>query len=139
MRLAVSKGTYIRALARDLGPALGSVAHLGALRRVCSGNLDVTSACSLEQLEDAEDPTSLFVDPFVALGLPVIDLDGPTSTLVADGRRIEVPGARSVEGGPVALRRSGRLLAVYERTGDELVPRCVVPGGVSSPDERRSA
>ena len=139
VRLAVSKGTYIRALARDLGPALGSVAHLGALRRVRSGELDVTSACTLEQLEDAEDPTSLFVDPFAALGLPVIDLDAATSALVADGRRIGAAGERFSAGELVALRGGGRLLAVYGRAGDELVPRCIIAGGVSSPDERRSA
>ncbi|MDR0347733.1 MAG: tRNA pseudouridine(55) synthase TruB, partial [Coriobacteriales bacterium] len=50
----VSKGTYIRALARDLGEAVGSRAHLGALRRTRVGALSVEAAHTLEELQDAE-------------------------------------------------------------------------------------
>lgn len=44
-----SKGTYIRALARDLGEALGSGAFLGSLRRTRNGGYDISQALSLEQ------------------------------------------------------------------------------------------
>jgi tRNA pseudouridine55 synthase len=46
----VSKGTYIRALARDLGAALATVAHVTALRRLAVGRFRVERAISLEQL-----------------------------------------------------------------------------------------
>lgn len=46
-----SKGTYIRSLARDMGLALGSGAHLTALRRTRSGQFTAAEALSLEQLE----------------------------------------------------------------------------------------
>lgn len=48
-----SKGTYIRALGRDLGRALGMGAHLSALRRTRSGSFDVEDAVSIEQIQHA--------------------------------------------------------------------------------------
>lgn len=49
IRIACSKGTYIRAIARDLGEALGSGAHLGALQRSRSGDFPVISALTIDQ------------------------------------------------------------------------------------------
>jgi tRNA pseudouridine55 synthase len=49
IRIACSKGTYIRAFARDLGEALGSGAHLGGLIRTCSGAFRIEDALSLDQ------------------------------------------------------------------------------------------
>lgn len=50
-RVSCSKGTYIRALARDFGLKLGSGAYLGALRRTRSGDFRVDEAFSLEQIK----------------------------------------------------------------------------------------
>ena len=49
IRIACSKGTYIRAFARDLGEALGSGAHLSGLIRSCSGSFHLEDALSLDQ------------------------------------------------------------------------------------------
>lgn len=49
VRVDCSKGTYIRALARDLGEALGSGAFLSSLRRTCNGGYDISQALTLEQ------------------------------------------------------------------------------------------
>jgi tRNA pseudouridine55 synthase len=49
IRIACSKGTYIRAFARDLGEALGSGAHLAALVRSRSGSYSLTDTLSLDQ------------------------------------------------------------------------------------------
>ena len=51
--VACSAGTYIRALARDLGAALGSAAYLGALTRTASGSFELDGALSLEALRNA--------------------------------------------------------------------------------------
>ena len=48
LRIVCSKGTYIRALARDLGEALGSGAHLAALRRTRVGNIRVEDCLAIE-------------------------------------------------------------------------------------------
>ncbi len=52
LRVACSKGTYIRALARDLGLALESGAHLTALRRTKVGEFSVSDALTMEQVEE---------------------------------------------------------------------------------------
>ena len=49
IRVDCSKGTYIRALARDLGEALGSGAFLGSLRRTHNGGFDISEALTLDQ------------------------------------------------------------------------------------------
>lgn len=49
--IACGKGTYVRALARDLGRSTGSAAHLVSLRRSRSGPFDVSDAATLEQLQ----------------------------------------------------------------------------------------
>jgi tRNA pseudouridine synthase B len=57
-QIACSKGTYIRALARDLGQLLGSGAHLAELRRTRSGNYEIRDAVTLETLEKFLDITA---------------------------------------------------------------------------------
>ena len=50
-RMRVSKGTYVRTLAHDLGQKLGCGAHLASLRRTASGSLSVAQALTLDQIE----------------------------------------------------------------------------------------
>ena len=50
VRIACSKGTYVRAFARDLGEALGSGAHLDSLQRSCSGIFRISNALTVEQV-----------------------------------------------------------------------------------------
>ncbi|MBQ6432623.1 MAG: hypothetical protein IJJ94_01525 [Bacteroidaceae bacterium] len=52
IRVVCSKGTYIRALARDIGSALGSGAHLTALRRTRVGNVSVADCISMDAFPD---------------------------------------------------------------------------------------
>ena len=72
LEVRVSKGAYIRAFARDLGAALGTVAHVTALRRVRSGALSVNQCVTLEALEDVRvkaacDPLPLLAQRFAYL------------------------------------------------------------------------
>jgi len=62
IRVVCSKGTYIRALARDIGVALGSGAHLTALRRTRVGDVTVDKCLTLEQLVDKLD-NETYVSP----------------------------------------------------------------------------
>ena len=51
MRVTCSKGTYVRTLAEDLGEAMGCGAHLGSLRRTCTGQFSLHQCLTIEQLE----------------------------------------------------------------------------------------
>jgi len=123
---AVSKGTYIRALARDLGRALDTAAHLGALRRTRSGGLTLDDAHSLEELAETADPGTLFADPVAALGLPVVEADSAAAARLATGSAL--PGDAV---GLVAVAHDGVLLGVYAGSDGLLKPQAVIPGGVA--------
>lgn len=130
IELAVSKGTYVRALARDLGRDAGTAAHLGALRRTASGAFTLHHAITLDALE--ADPLALarsFVDPVAGLGLPVIALTPETAPRIAVGAALP---ATSVPGTPtdakhIAIADESALHAIYRRSGDTLVADIVFP------------
>ncbi|MEN6430090.1 MAG: tRNA pseudouridine(55) synthase TruB [Coriobacteriales bacterium] len=126
--VTVSKGTYIRALARDLGETLGTKAHLSALRRTASGRITIAQATQLSDVVEAAKShalATLFVDPFEALGLPVVHAD---SQQTATGAPL-VSGKTYAEGTLVAVEADGRLAGVYHASGDLLVANAVLLGG----------
>ncbi|PKQ17332.1 MAG: tRNA pseudouridine(55) synthase TruB [Actinobacteria bacterium HGW-Actinobacteria-7] len=126
VRFIVSKGTYVRALARDIGLAVGSLAHLSALRRVSSGALSVTQSHSLERIEQAGAQGSigsLFIDPVAALDVRVIEV---ASDAVSDGRPLNLATAETSSADElVAISSVGRLDALYRSRGQRLVPEVV--------------
>lgn len=118
IRTEVSAGTYIRALARDLGERLGGAAHLVELRREGIGSFEVNRAVTL----DALSPDSPMLTPVELLAaMPVQQLSEADARAVGHGRSV----TSEVAGGPrVALVREGRLIAVAE--SDEALLRPVV-------------
>jgi tRNA pseudouridine55 synthase len=103
--VACSSGTYVRALARDVGAALGTGAHLTALRRTLVGPFSVDDAVDLE--DDVVDPHHALLRPAdVARRLfPVVSLDGAQAKDLGDGKRIAVDHPDT--DGPVAAVASG--------------------------------
>ena len=154
LELEVTKGTYIRSIARDLGRDLGTHAHLSALRRIFSGRIGIDDAMTLDALETVaaagQDAITLgFTDPVRALDLQVHDCDAAAAARVGVGGALSVPRAQlppGLKNGPVALRFESRLLAIYEiKAADAassdltvsdaaeqivLKPLAVIPGGV---------
>lgn len=126
----VSKGTYVRALARDLGRACGTAAHLGALRRTASGPLLLADACSLGDVAAAAEEGAidrLFADPLVALGLPLHEADRES---LANGRSLAVGASNQEDDGALrAVTVDGALAGVYRACGERLVPVVVLTSG----------
>ena len=129
IELAVSKGTYIRAIARDLGPALGTVAHLGSLTRTRSGSLCVDDAVTLETIVAATDVRSLFADPFGALCLDLLQVAESQLGDVTNGRRLATEPPKQ-PGRLLSVIHDDTLLAVYEEVDGFAKPVAVIPGGV---------
>lgn len=128
VRFTVTKGTYIRSLARDIGEQAGTLAHIAALRRTAAGILSVDDALSLAAFDAplaSDDLDARFIDPVSALGLPALfDVD---AVAVASGRAVPMPRHATLEPGAlVALCADDRLLAIYRRDGDLLVPDVVL-------------
>jgi tRNA pseudouridine55 synthase len=123
VRVECSSGTYIRALARDLGNLLGVGGHITALRRTKVGHFDVTEANSIEELDElrvtglATAAKQLF---------PVIELTDSEVTDLIHGKRI--PGKTEVTGIAAGLSKSGKLVAVLETVKSDLKSVVVFQG-----------
>ena len=115
VKVDCSSGTYIRALARDLGHALGVGGHITELRRTRVGSFDVAKANQITDLENlaltplAEAASDLF---------PIIDLSDEQVTDLVHGKRLSDAGEQS--GLIAGLSGSGDLVAVLEPVGSGL-------------------
>ncbi len=120
-RITCSGGTYIRALARDLGRKTGSAAHVTSLRRVQSGPFAVADGVTVDQLRAG---VARCRPAWCAVrSLPVEVLDAPAVGRVVHG--MSVPA--SAAGDRAALLDTERtLVAVAERRGDAWQPRVVL-------------
>jgi tRNA pseudouridine55 synthase len=117
VEVVCSSGTYVRALARDLGAALEVGGHLTALRRTRVGPFGLDVAVTLEQLEESPDVVPLAAA--MATAFPRVDVDDATAALVLHGVRIAAPEADS--GGEVGVfGPDGAVLALAERRDAQL-------------------
>ncbi|SMH35012.1 tRNA pseudouridine synthase B [Rathayibacter oskolensis] len=115
-RIACSSGTYIRALARDLGAALGVGGHLTALRRTAVGPFSVDAAGDIDEVDVA----SAMLTPTAVAGelFPLLHLDAQASVDLANGKRIAAPeAALAAKGLLAAVDPAGRLIGLAERRG----------------------
>jgi tRNA pseudouridine55 synthase len=140
-----SSGTYVRALARDLGVALGVGGHLTALRRTAVGGFTIAEASTLDELASAGDPVNLPIPVAVARlfsirevpadearvlshggPLPAVGRTGPYAVAGPDGEVVAIVSERDgraraelVFGGhPAASGRSGAEPAVKRPAGE---------------------
>ncbi|WP_328395805.1 tRNA pseudouridine(55) synthase TruB [Streptomyces sp. NBC_00390] len=105
-----SSGTYIRALARDLGADLGVGGHLTALRRTRVGPYGLDAAKTLDQLQ--QELTVMPIAEAAAAAFPRWDVDGRQAKLLTNGVRLEMPAQGA---SPVAVfGPDGRFVALVE-------------------------
>ena len=121
------KGTYVRALAADLGEALGCGAHLAALRRTAAGGFDLAAATPLDAVEglapEGRAACLLPVDSLLA-ALPRLELDAAAATDLHCGRHVPWPAASVPADAPLlrAYDAAGSLVGVVRHEADALVP-----------------
>ncbi|SEJ48687.1 tRNA pseudouridine(55) synthase TruB [Demequina mangrovi] len=133
VRVEVSSGTYVRALARDLGAALGVGGHLTALRRTRVGRIGLDRARTLEDLgaivEGGEELPRVSLAESAAATLPVLDITDAQSVALGHGQFIDA----RVEGPTVAIAPGPRAVAIVEPKGGRAKPTVVFePAGASS-------
>lgn len=121
-----SSGTYVRALARDLGAGLGVGGHLTALRRTQVGPFGLRVARTLDQL--AETPElSLDLDASVAMAFPRRDVSGREAMAVAHGQRLAAGGLAGTYG---VFDPDGHVVALARDEGGGANPLVVLaPAG----------
>lgn len=118
-----SSGTYIRALARDVGTALGVGGHLTELRRTRVGRYGLDEARTLDELAEAAQ-LSYSLDEACLLGFARRDLTDAQAVDASHGRPLEPAG---IDGVYAATAPDGRVIALLEdgtsRTGSVFVVR----------------
>jgi tRNA pseudouridine55 synthase len=120
-RITCGSGTYIRALARDLGRLSGSAAHLASLRRIAAGPFSVDDAATLDDVQRG----AVTLLP-LASAVPSL----PVQRLAADELRRVVHGnavpSRTAASRVALLANDDSLIAVADADGGDLRPRLVL-------------
>ncbi len=128
--LSCSSGTYVRALARDLGRALGVGGHLSDLRRRGIGPFSVASASPPASLGDSEAILASLTPPALALGhLPSFEVEPEDAARIRHGQFLHLGDSEIAGEGPIRVLLDGKLVAVAAREGDLLRPRKVLADG----------
>jgi tRNA pseudouridine55 synthase len=124
-----SAGTYVRAMARDIGLACGSAAYLGALTRTRSGPFRLDDAVTLDELRSAASDgsqrlASLLLPPDAGLeSMPVAVVGDADIEAIARGQHVRASDDGAGGEGPYRLRDSaGRLLAVASLSHGRFAP-----------------
>ena len=117
-----STGTYVRALARDVGAALGVGGHLTALRRTRVGRFGIAESRTLDELAGAP-RLSYSLDDACLLTFPRRDLTVAEATATSHGRALAPAG---IEGIYAATASDGRVIALLRDVGDGTKPEVVL-------------
>jgi tRNA pseudouridine55 synthase len=122
-----SSGTYIRAIARDLGTALGVGGHLTALRRTSVGTFTLQEALTLPELAEREDPVTLPLAEAAARCFRRRDADEAQARTLSHGGSLPALGLES----PYAVfAPDGRVVAIVSETDGRARPEVVLsPAG----------
>jgi tRNA pseudouridine55 synthase len=116
-----SSGTYIRALARDMGDALGVGGHVTVLRRTRAGAYDLSLARGLGQLEPGE--ALIPLERAAADAFPSRLLTDDEARWLSHGGRL--PGSGAAPGPVAAFGPDGTLIALVEENGGQAKPLAV--------------
>jgi tRNA pseudouridine55 synthase len=122
VRVECSSGTYVRALARDIGADLGTGGHLTALRRTRIGAFRVEDAAALEGFDVA----AALMSPSDAArrALPVASVTDEQAVDLGHGKRIDAAPAGAIADADAraiaAIAPDDRLVAIVERRGSTL-------------------
>lgn len=120
-----SSGTYIRAIARDIGAELGTGGYLTALRRTAIGRFDVARAVTLAELADRRRVDERSIDLLAAVAhLPTIAVNEAEMTALRLGQVI----TRAAPVGTIAVAHGLSLIAVAMSDGEHIKPKKVFPG-----------
>ena len=127
VRVEVSSGTYIRALARDLGAAMGVGGHLTVLRRTRVGRFGIEGAHSIPYLEIASEADGIPIVPLSAAArdsFDVRELTAPEAVAIGYGQRIASQLAGRSQ--PIAaFAPDGHLVAMLDESGSLAKARVV--------------
>jgi tRNA pseudouridine55 synthase len=125
--VACSSGTYVRALARDLGAGLGVGGHLTALRRTEVGAFTLAEASTLDELAGRPDPVTLPLSAAVARFFPRRDADADEARTLSHGGPLATVG---IDGPYAVFGPDGEVVAIVaEEHGKARAEVVLAPAG----------
>jgi len=130
-KIKCSKGTYVRAIARDLGQACGSAGYVRKLRRTKVGSIDIKNAITVEDLQekcDGGDVESCFTNiSDILVDLPHVHIENKSSILkrFLNGNPIECHSSRN-QGDHAVFDECGQLLGIGRLSLDKLHPKMIM-------------
>ena len=117
-----SSGTYIRAIARDAGAALGTGGYLKELRRTAIGRFNVLHAIAVDEMTNAEEVRTHGVGVLAAIAdMPRVSIGEEQERALRFGQSI----VANAPAGQVAVAHNGELIAIASSDGERLRPRKV--------------
>jgi tRNA pseudouridine55 synthase len=122
VQVECSTGTYVRALARDLGAALGVGGHLTALRRTRAGAFHIDEAQTLDEAEKGVALVSM--DRIVHRCFATLTINDAHASYVRNGRKLI--GVSLPEATTALLTEAGHFLAIYRQEGLNAVAEAVL-------------
>ncbi len=129
--MTCSSGTYVRAVARDLGDRLGIGAHLTSLRRTAIGGFSIDRAVPGEVLREGRvpDPTH-WIEPAAAVGhLTTIVVEADAARRLRQGQAVPWSGEADPEiANPIAVMDEAGLVGIAEIRSGQLAPKKILPG-----------
>lgn len=117
--VACSSGTYVRALARDLGAALAVGGHLTALRRTRVGPFTIDQAHTLDELAALDDPVTLPLAAAVRAAMPVREIDADEARALSFGKSLAGTGQAQTH---AAIAPDGSVAALLVEQDDRAKP-----------------
>jgi tRNA pseudouridine55 synthase len=121
--VACSSGTYIRALARDAGAALGVGGHLTALRRTAVGEFRLAEAVPLDELAEREDPVTMPLALAAARSFQRREATGDEARVLSHGGPLAAIG---VDGPYAVFAPDGTVLAIVRERDGKARPEVVL-------------
>ena len=118
-----SSGTYVRALARDLGSALHTGGHLTALRRTAAGGFTIAEASTLDELAERPDPVTIPLGAAVARVLPRRDADADEARVLSHGGPLSTVGIAGPYG---VFDPAGDVVAIVSERDGRARPEVVL-------------
>ena len=115
VEVTCSSGTYVRALARDVGADLGVGGHLTALRRTRIGPFDLSAACPDIFADDADAPAPMTMAEAARLSFPVVEVTDDQEAAIRVGRRVDMIVPADVT---AMIAGTGEMLALYRPDGE---------------------
>ncbi|MFD1794703.1 tRNA pseudouridine(55) synthase TruB [Paracoccus aurantiacus] len=125
LHMVCGKGGYVRAIARDLGRALGCLGHVASLRRVWSGPFDVTNAVPftlVDRANQAEIEARLLPIQSALTDLPEMRATDQGAVRIRNGNPGQVIGGTAQYGEQVWVSHDGRAICIGRFMGGEVQP-----------------